>query len=205
MPTRGRFITFEGIEGCGKTTQLKMLAEHLRGQGRQVLSCREPGGTPLGERVRSLLLDPASVICDEAEALLFAASRAQLLRQVILPALEEGTDVLCDRFVDSSIAYQGNARGLGVEAVIRANRMAVGDHWPDVTVLVDVAVEVGLDRARSRALFDRIEQEDLDFHGRVRDGYLQTAKSDWAGNRFVIVDGHGTPEEVFVRVLEAAT
>jgi dTMP kinase len=197
------FITFEGGEGSGKTTQIKLVRAYLEGAGKTVLVTREPGGTPLGDALRALLLDPRGpVICDEAEALLFATSRAQLVREVIRPALERGEIVLCDRFVHSSIAYQGVARGLGWKEVYEANRMAVGDTWPDLTIWLDIDPAEGLKRAGKRAIFDRIEREEIAFHERIREGFQQCEKG-WKS--FVRVDASGSVEDVCGAILDEIT
>lgn len=197
----GRFITFEGPEGGGKTTQAKRLLARLRESGRDVLYTREPGGTPTGEAIRGILQhDKAGEpLCDETEVFLFAASRAQLVRSVILPALERGTIVVCDRFADSTTAYQGYGRGFPVEQMLAINAFAIGDAVPDVTLLLDVPVNLGFQRIaeRQRQLFegaDRIEREARAFHERVRNGYLELAQK-WP-NRFRRVEAARTPDEV---------
>lgn len=197
----GRFITFEGPEGGGKTTQAKRLLARLREAGRDVLYTREPGGTPTGEAIRGILQhDKAGEpLCDETEVFLFAASRAQLVRSVILPALERGTIVVCDRFADSTTAYQGYGRGFPVEQMLAINAFAIGDAVPDVTLLLDVPVNLGFQRIaeRQRQLFegaDRIEREARAFHERVRNGYLELAQK-WP-NRFRCVEAARTPDEV---------
>lgn len=179
------FITFEGIEGCGKSTQMELLKSFLEKKGGKVLSVREPGGTALGERVRALLLDSKQEPIDPwAELFLYEACRAQLVKNVIRPALEAGTTVICDRFTDSTVAYQGFGRGLDIKTIEGLNRLATGGLKPDITFLIDCAIEVGLGRALSRineqkgAKEDRFEKEDLAFHGRVRDGYLAIAAND---------------------------
>jgi len=198
---RGLFIAFEGIEGCGKSTQLKLLAERLDAGGRRVVAVREPGGTPVGDRVRAILLDGAlTEMTDEAEMLLFAASRAQLVREVLRPELEAGAVVLCDRYVHSSLAYQGHARGLGRDYVAAANAPAIDGLLPDRVVLVDVPVEDALGRAKARAALDRIEAEDLAFHTAVRAGFLAEARAD--ADRFLVVDGGGSPAEVHRAIVE---
>ncbi len=198
----GLFITFEGPEGCGKTTQVSLLARHLRGSGHEVLTLREPGGTPLGNVVRGLLLGRhAPEFGDLTEAYLFATSRAELTTRVIRPALRDGATVLCDRYIDSSAVYQGIGRGLGVERVMRINAEAVGDCEPDLTLLFDVPADVGLARARARALFDRIEREQMAFHERVRRGFLDLA-ADRPG-RYVVIDARPDPERVHRAVLDA--
>lgn len=197
----GRFITFEGPEGGGKTTQAKRLLARLRDDGREVLYTREPGGTPTGEAIRDILQhDKAGEpICDQAEVFLFAASRAQLVRNVILPALERGIIVVCDRFADSTTAYQGYGRGFPVDQMLAINAFAIDGAEPDVTLLLDVPVSLGFERisGRQRELFeesDRIEREARAFHERVRNGYLDLAQR-WPG-RFRRVDAAAEPDEV---------
>ncbi len=191
------FVSFEGIDGSGKSTQAMLLADALRARGREVVSTREPGGTELGERVRALLLGEGTV-APWAEAALFAAARTQLVAEVIGPALARGADVVCDRFLDSSLAYQGGARGLGVEAVFELNRIAVGNVLPDRTVLLLVPLAAATSRASGRP--DRIEGEGSAFLEQV-----DTAYRDLAGRfpeRIVALDGTGEPAEVARRIRE---
>lgn len=183
MSAIGRFISFEGPEGSGKTTQCARLAGRLRARGLEVVGLREPGGTALGEAIRLLLQHDAAGenMAPTAEMLLFLASRAHLVRQVIRPALERGAWVVCDRFSDSTIAYQGYGRGCGVENVILVNEFAVGGLRPDLTLLIDIDVAVGFERLERRNAQggsgnDRIEREDRSFHERVRAGYLELAQ-----------------------------
>jgi dTMP kinase len=197
----GRFIALEGVDGSGKSTQAAMLADALEARALTVVRTREPGGTPVGERVREILLAGAPGELElSAEALLFAAARAELVRRVIAPALARGDWVVCDRFLDSSLAYQGAARGLGVETVLQVNRLAVDGRLPDRSLVVDVPVELAT--SRRCATPDRIEAEGDGFLGRVAAGYR-----DLAGmfpDRVRLVDGTGTPDEVHARVLAAA-
>jgi dTMP kinase len=198
----GLFITFEGIEGTGKTTQIGMLAEELRSAGRQVVSLREPGGTSLGNVIRGLLLgQEGPKFGDLTEAYLFATSRAELVQRVVLPALAEGKMVLCDRFVDSSVVYQGMARGLGRERVLAINDAAVQGCWPDLTVVLDLPADEGLARVRSRSLFDRIENEEIGFHQKVRDGFLELAEAQ--PRRYAVVDASPTRMTVHRSVVAA--
>ena len=191
----GRFITFEGIEGCGKTTQVRLAFEHLKGRGIPCVMTQEPGGTPLGDRIRQILLNQGSFdIGPRAEALLFCAARAQHVESVIRPALGEGKVVLCDRFSDATIAYQGYGRQLGGDDVRRVIDFAAGTLNPDLTLLFDVAVEAGLERAWRRiarkkgpAPEDRFEREALAFHRRIREGYLALAEKEPV--RFRVLDG----------------
>ena len=173
----GLLITFEGIDGSGKSTQLQMLQDRLRSIGYKVVTTREPGGTRLGERVREILLHEDHPISEWAEFFLYAASRAQLARQVIQPALNSGAIVLCDRYIDSSMAYQGYGLGMPLDALRRVNAWATEDVKPDLTLLLDLQPELALQR-RSSIQQDRIEQRKLDFHRRVRDGYLELARMD---------------------------
>lgn len=199
-PAAGRLVAFEGVEGAGKSTQLRLLERELAGLGFEVVVTREPGGTPLGERVRELLLDPASAgMHPRAEALLFAAARAQLVEQVIRPAIERGVVVLCDRYLHSSLAYQGAARGLGVEAVAAINRWGTGGLLPDVVVLLDLDPSVGL--ARRSGSRDRIEDQELEFHRAVGRAFRDLAEAD--PDRFVVVDARLPVPQVADRVRAA--
>jgi dTMP kinase len=199
-PATGLFIAFEGVEGAGKGTQIRMAEEYLRSLGLDVLVTREPGGTELGERVRSVLLDPKTGTVDaRAEALLFAASRAQTVASVIRPALSEGKTVICDRYVDSSLAYQGWARGLGEQDVLTLNVWATQGLFPDLVVLLHVEPELGL--LRSTEAPDRMEQEGQDFHAKVSDAYLKIAEEH--PERFVVVAADRPPDEVFEGVKDA--
>jgi dTMP kinase len=204
MGDPGRLIAFEGVEGAGKSTQLELLRRALEGRGgppvgREVVVTREPGGTPVGERVRALLLDPAVELHPRAEALLFAAARAELVERVIRPALERGAVVLCDRYLDSSLAYQGGARGLGLGPVEEVNRFATGGLLPDLVVLLDLDPADGLRRRAGHR--DRIEAQDLGFHRRVRDTFRDLAAAD--PERFTVVDAAAPAPEVAARVQAA--
>jgi dTMP kinase len=185
------FVSFEGVDGSGKTTQAATLAATLRAEGRQVVTTREPGGTQLGERVRALLLD-AGRVAPWAEAALFAAARAQLVAEIVRPALDRAADVVCDRFVDSSLAYQGIARGLGLEAVLELNRLATGGLLPDRTFLLLLPVEEALRRAGGRP--DRIEREGVDLLERVDLAYRELA-TRYRG-RIVAIDATLPEDEV---------
>jgi dTMP kinase len=189
------FIALEGVDGSGKSTQVALLAEAL---GPDTLKIREPGGTEAAEAIRSTLADPGIPLDPTAELLLFFAARADLVRRVIRPALEAGRTVLTDRFVDSTEAYQGVARGLGIDVVRELNAVATGGLLPDLTVLLSVDPETGLDRARSD---DRFEAEGIRFQRLVAGAYEEIARRE--PNRVVTVDGSGTPEEVHRRVLAA--
>jgi len=201
----GRLITFEGVEGCGKSTQLLLLARHLQQRGIAFVTTREPGGTPLGEQVRELLLDPRLVPAPAAELFLFEAARAQLVADVVKPALLAGTTVLSDRFADSSLAYQGGARGIPPETVARLNALACAGLVPDRTLVFDLDVEVAFHRARRRPTTKadnrRFEDEALAFHQAVAEGYRALVRSEPA--RVTVVDARGTPEEVHERIKAA--
>ncbi|HMO05400.1 MAG TPA: dTMP kinase [Kiritimatiellia bacterium] len=198
---RGKFITFEGPEGGGKTTQAKRLLARLTAEGHEVIYTREPGGTPTGEAIREILqYDKAGEpLCNEAEVFLFAASRSQLVRTVIIPALERGSHVICDRFADSTTVYQGYGRGFDIDQMIAINTFAINGATPDLTLLMDVEVATGFDRiaTRQRELFqksDRIEREARAFHERVRRGYLELA-ARWPA-RFRTINAAREPGEV---------
>jgi dTMP kinase len=178
------FVTFEGLDGSGKTTQAELLAARLREDGEDVVATREPGGTELGERIRDLVLHGGHV-APWAEALLYAASRAQHVDEVVRPAVDRGATVVCDRYVDSSAAYQGGARGLGVDRVLELNLTAVGGLLPDRTFLLDITAEDAV--ARLEPTRDRIEREDPDFHERARSAYRDLAQR--FPNRIVLLDG----------------
>jgi dTMP kinase len=199
MGDPGRLIAFEGVEGAGKSTQLALLRQALEGRSREVVVTREPGGTPAGERIRALLLDPGVELHPRTEALLFAAARAELVEDVIRPALERGAVVLCDRNLDSSLAYQGGARGLGRGPVEQVNRFGTGGLLPDLVVLLDLDPADGL-RRRSRDP-DRIEAQDLDFHRRVREAFRDLAAAD--PGRFAVVDATAPVPEIAARVTAA--
>ena len=183
-PLVGLFITFEGIEGCGKTTQAEMLKDYLIGRRLEVVLTREPGGTDLGERIRKILLSmEGDSLTLEAELLLYLACRAQIVDDVIKPGLEKDKMVICDRFSDSTIAYQGYGKGLPLDKIGGFNSWVTGGLKPDITFLLDCPVEVGLKRAWGRirageAGEDRFEREDIEFHKRVREGYLEIASSE---------------------------
>ncbi|QWV94449.1 dTMP kinase [Geomonas oryzisoli] len=204
----GFFITFEGVEGCGKTTQLRLLKERLESAGETVVATREPGGCPIADQMRAILLDANnSAITPLAELLLYAAARAQHVQEVIAPALKRGETVLCDRFTDATVAYQGHGRELDLDVIHQLNVLATGGVQPDLTVLIDCPVQVGLSRALSRieattgAREERFELESVRFHERVRDGYLALARA--YPERFVVVDGSGDVARTEVLVTAA--
>ena len=187
----GRLISFEGSEGSGKSTQISRLAARFQRVKREVVTVREPGGTELGEQIRNIIVhnSKGDEMCAETELLLFAAARAQLVREVIAPALIAGKVVLSDRYLDSSTVYQGIARNLAADPVAQINRFAVGNVMPHLTVVIDVPTEVSLKRLKQRAsdLPDRMERENVDFYKKVREGYLVLAKG--MPERFIVVDG----------------
>jgi dTMP kinase len=204
---RGRFITFEGMDGCGKTTQFRLLAQRLRERGKDVTETVEPGGTAIGQQIRRILLDPASAeIQPRTELLLYFASRAQNVEQVIRPALEGGNIVLCDRFTDSTLVYQGCGRGLDTSIVHDLDRIACRGLKPDTTILIDIDLETSLQRARRRnertgPAESRIDEEGSAFHERVRRGYLALAEAE--PERIVVIDGRASIGEVAARIREA--
>lgn len=188
----GYFIVFEGGEGAGKSTQEALLAEALASEGRSVVRTREPGGTPAGEAIRNVLLsNEYAGLSDRAEALLFAAARGEHVKQVIKPALEDGAIVICDRYLDSSVAYQGYGRELGADRVRDLSVWATEGLLPDLTILLDVDPTVGLSRVESP---DRLESEPIDYHQRVRSAFLDIAARE--PSRFLVVDASGSVEEI---------
>jgi dTMP kinase len=197
---RGLFITFEGPDGSGKSTQARMFAERLREQGRAVLESVEPGGTPIGQQIRRILLDPANKeLTATAELLLMFAARAQNVEEWILPALAKDTIVVSDRFTDSSIAYQGSGRGLGWEKVFELDRIACHGLKPDLTICIDIDTETGLARALARGSTEtRLEEQAIEFHHNVREAYHELARRE--PQRFRLIDGSGTPEAVAEKV-----
>jgi len=198
-PFLGIFITLEGIEGSGKSTQAAKLRDHLAAKGFDVVVTREPGGSPIAEKIRRILLDPSNTrMVPLAELFLYEASRTQHVAEVIGPALEAGKWVICDRFFDASTAYQGNARGIDVATVERLNLLATGGIKPDLTIVLDLEADVGLKRLGRSP--DRLEAESLAFHRRVREGYLKIAASD--SSRIKIVDASGSIDDISIRIRE---
>lgn len=195
------FITFEGPEGSGKSTQVGLLTQALRSAGLPVLATREPGGTPLGERIRALLLDASDQIQPEAEAYLMTAARAEHVRGVIGPALRSGQIVVCDRFVDSTLAYQGAGRGLPIAELAALQTLAVGELRPTLTLLLDIDIREGLARRRAAAALNRIDREDLDFHERVGAWFREAARLE--PERWVVIDGAAEPQCVQADVYRA--
>ena len=197
---RGKFITFEGCDGCGKSTQLKMLSEYLTENSVAHVFTREPGGGKISEAIREILLNGKNTeMTDECEALLYAAARMQHLADRVEPALAKGKLVVCDRYVDSSLAYQAYARGLGVDFIGRINAKALEKYPPDVTVFIDLTPEDAFKRKHGADENDRLEQAGMAFHKRVYDGYKTLEKA--YPERIVAVDGKQTPQEIFAQVL----
>jgi dTMP kinase len=205
---RGRFITFEGTDGCGKSTQMKILAARLRAEGSDVLETAEPGGTPIGRKIRSILLDSANQeLSPTAELLLYFAGRAQNVDEWILPALDRGNIVLSDRFTDSTLAYQGAARGLGRDVVMTIHEIACRGLLPDLTIYLDIDLETSLERAhaRNRNLEGdderRMDEQAVEFHERVRAEYLNLARLE--PERIKVIDGRADRETIAERIWEA--
>lgn len=199
---KGAFITLEGGDGSGKSTQLKLLTEYLKNNGYDCVFTREPGGTKISEKIREIILDGNNTEeTDEAEALLYAAARAQLVKEVIIPAVESGKIVVCDRFIDSSIAYQGYARGLGKEFIENINSYALKNCMPTVTLFFDIPPRKAFERKGGADKNDRIELSGIEFHDKVYAGYKACAES--YPQRIVEINAEQTPEEVFNDVLNA--
>lgn len=191
MRDKGVFITFEGGDGAGKSTHLFFVAEALRNRGEKVVCLREPGGTIIGEQLRNTVLDPGNyVMSDECELLIYEAARAQLVSQVIRPALETGSIVLCDRYSDSTVAYQAYGRGIDRDFIDQANHFACNEIWPDRTILLQTGgdAEIGLERATHDKHADRVEMAGVDFHERVNQGYLKLAEEDPERIRVIVSD-----------------
>jgi dTMP kinase len=207
----GLFLTFEGTDGSGKTTQMRILVERLRATGLTVVENQEPGATHIGRQIRRILLDPAhQEMAPMTELLLMFASRTQSAAETIIPALERGDIVVSDRFTDSTLAYQGEARGIGFDTVLTAHRLALGDLWPDLTICMSVDVAAGLERAHRRnaapsgdASEARLDEQSLAFHQRVSAGYHKIAALE--PQRFRLVNGEGNPAEVAERVWNQVT
>ena len=202
---KGRFITFEGMEGCGKSTQIRMLGEALSARGYHVRVSRSPGGTPVAEKIRTLLKvrTEGDDLTPEAELLLFGACHAQMTKHLIEPALERGEILLSDRFFDSTTAYQGYARGLDLEMVLRINRFVCGELEPDLTLLLDLDPELGIERSKRRGALesDRFDSEKMKFHRDVRSAFLTLAREN--SHRFRVIDASRTPEQVHNQIMEA--
>ncbi len=192
---KGKFITIEGSEGSGKSTNIRFIQDFLRSQNIDYISTREPGGTPVAEKIRDLLLDKSNTsLCDDTELLLMFAARAQHLNELILPALASGQWVISDRFTDASYAYQGGGRGLSWEKIAQLEQWVQGSLRPDATILLDIPVELGMERVRKRGEIDRFEQEQLSFFNKIREAYLKLAREN--PQRFHIVDTRPAIEDV---------
>jgi len=199
---KGLFITIEGPDGAGKSTQIELLKEYFKNQGKDIVITREPGGTEISEKIRSIILDNANTaMADTTEALLYAASRAQHVHQKIIPALKEGKVVICDRFVHSSLVYQGIGRGLGVEEVKAINNFGIEGIKPDVTLFFDISPETALKRKTKNNEGDRLENEKVDFHKRVYEGYKRLIEK--YPEEFTLIDANGTIEEIHKTVIKA--
>lgn len=199
---KGTFITFEGCEGVGKSRQIKLLEEYLQKNNVKYYLTREPGGTPVSEQIRNVILDGKNVsMTDECEALLYAAARVQLLKEVVKPRLERGELVLCDRYVDSSLAYQGYARGLGVEFVGKINDFAIKNFMPDYTLFLNLPPELAFKRKGGVDKGDRVELSGMEFHQKVYQGYLDLAKK--YPSRYIVIDASGEKEETHEKIILA--
>lgn len=195
---KGLFITFEGADGCGKTTQMELLAEYLKNNGNDVLLTREPGGKGLGEKVREILLNYEGPVSDRCESFLFLADRAQNIDIIVNPAVSQGKIVLCDRHIDSTVAYQGYGRGLDIERINKLNDIATNGKKPDLTFVFDIDVETSMKRVGKEK--DRMESAGIDFHNRVRKGYLELAKQE--PQRIKVLDATKSIEEIHNNVIE---
>ena len=198
----GKFITFEGPDGSGKSTVIKAVEEFLQSEGYNILTTREPGGIRIAEDIRRVILSKENTMMSaRAEALLYAASRAQHLAEKVQPALDEGKIILCDRFVDSSLAYQGYGRELGIDEVLSINKFAIGDVLPDLTIFIDIPPHIGLNRVqKSTRKLDRLDLETLEFHEKVYEGYKKVIEK--FKDRFVIIDGENPVETVIEDTLQ---
>ena len=195
--TQGLFITFEGPDGCGKTTQMKLLAEYFTKNGKEVVLTREPGGKGLGEKVREILLNYDGEVSDRCESFLFLADRAQNIDIIVNPAVKQGKIVLCDRHIDSTVAYQGYGRGLDIERINMLNNLATNGKKPDLTFVFDVDVETSMKRVGKEK--DRMESAGMEFHNRVRQGYLELAKQE--PQRIKVIDATKSIEEIHKKVV----
>lgn len=192
----GKFITIEGTEGAGKSTSLNYIKDILQQKDIDFITTREPGGTPIAEKIRELLLDKTNTaLCDDAELLLMFAARAQHLKELIIPALQSGQWVISDRFTDATYAYQGGGRGLPWEKIAQLEQWVQGDLRPDATILLDIPVEQGMERVRSRGETDRFEEEQMSFFSRIREAYLRIAREN--PQRYYIIDTRPAIEEVY--------
>ena len=196
---KGIFITIEGTDGCGKSTQIPLISEYLKEKGITVNILREPGGTFAGEKIREILLySGKECICNETEVLLYAAARAQIVDEKIVPFLENGEAVICDRFIDSSLAYQGFGRKIDISDVLEINKIAMKNIWPDITFFIDISPEEAIKRRKNESAADRIEQEGMEFHRRVYEGFRILA--DRYPERIKIIDGHMSVEQTFKNI-----
>lgn len=195
--TQGLFITFEGPDGCGKTTQMKLLAEYLEKNGKEVVLTREPGGKGLGEKVREILLNYNGEVSDRCESFLFLADRAQNIDIIVNPAVKQGKIVLCDRHIDSTVAYQGYGRRLDIERINMLNNLATNGKKPDLTFVFDIDVETSMQRVGKEK--DRMESAGIEFHNRVRQGYLELAKQE--PKRIKVIDATKSIEEIHKEVI----
>jgi dTMP kinase len=201
---KGRFFSFEGPDGAGKTTMITKLESFLREKGFDVLSTREPGGVRIAEEIRSIILNPKHTEMDgRTEALLYAAARRQHLLEKIIPAIKSGKIVLCDRFVDSSLAYQGFARGLGIDEILQINQFAIDGYFPSLTIYFDIDPKIGLERIQKNKQreINRLDMESLSFHYKVREGYLKIAER--FSDRVIIIDASKPVDEVFAMTIAA--
>ena len=196
--TKGLFITFEGVDGCGKTTQINLLSEYLQKQGHEVLLTREPGGKGLGEKLREILLNYDGEVSDRCESFLFLADRAQHIDIIVNPAVQEGKIVLCDRHTDSTVAYQGYGRGLDIETINKLNNLATNDRKPDLTFVFDIDTETSMKRVGKNQ--DRMESAGIEFQTKVRNGYLEIAKQE--PERVKVIDATKSIEEIHAEVLK---
>ncbi|MBR5192254.1 MAG: dTMP kinase [Clostridia bacterium] len=199
---KGKLVTFEGCEGVGKSKQITLLQEYLKSKNIQYYLTREPGGSKVSEKIRNIILDKNnSTMTDECEALLYASARAQLLKEIVKPKLDNGELVFCDRYIDSSFAYQGYARGLGLEFVKRVNDYAVSNFMPDLTLFLNLPPEQAFKRKGGADAGDRLEQSGMEFHNKVYQGYLDLAKI--YKDRFVVIDASGTKEQTHNKIINA--
>jgi len=197
----GKFITFEGCEGAGKSRQIQLLSDYLTRSGIKHIVTREPGGNHISESIRSIILDGKNTdMADECEALLYAAARVQVLKSVISPALKEGNIVICDRYIDSSFAYQGYARGLGIDVIENINFYAIKNFMPDLTVFLDIPPDKAFERKHGADEDDRLEQEGLHFHNKVYEGYKEVKKR--YPDRFIPINPMGEKEETHKKIVE---
>lgn len=200
--SKGKFITFEGCEGVGKTTQLNMLKDYLKGTNQAAEFMREPGGNVISEKIRNIILDKSNVeITDKCEAFLYSSARAQLMEQKIIPMLNEGKLIVCDRFTDSTLAYQGVARGLGIEFVEQLNKLACGEYMPDATIFLDLEPKNAFSRKGGADTNDRIEMQSFEFHQKVYEGYLLAC--ELYPERIIKIAPTGTKYETNVLILRA--